>query len=231
MPGTAQDEFSYLDHVSCNTEVHLQILTPTKPIRLRTRLIGVDPKSSIILALGGDKTWLAAKDFIRDGQSVIVRLFNSEVPEANILAFRSTINSIFTAAGRWLVLRYPDELQQVALRQHSRLPINVAAKLLDNENKEQSTQGHLSDISIMGGAYIGNHIKGVVIDQKFSLCLSLADDEENNITITIKNQQLIDATNELYQYGFVLECEQGEADSFVQKIILQHLSQEAKTAE
>lgn len=223
-----QDQFANLDSVSCNTEVHLQILTPTKPIRLRTRLIGIDPKSSIIIALGNDKHWLSAKDFIREGQGVIVRLFNSDISEANIIAFRSNINSVFTAAGRWLVLRYPLELQQAALRQHSRLPINVNSTIHTTDNEQSLTTGHLSDISVMGGSFIGNTIKAEAVNTEFMILLEGAEKEKISALITIKNEQHIDAANQLSQYGFVLNGSQSEADNFVQKVLQVHLNEQAK---
>lgn len=229
MPNKLKEEFASLDNIACNTEVHLQILTPTNPIRLRTRLIGVDPNNSIILALGDDRQWLGAKDFIRDAQGVIVRLLNSEDPDANILAFRTNINGIFTAAGRWLTLAYPKELQKLMLRQHSRIPINVEAELLEPETDQSVSKGHLVDISINGGGYTGEVIAEEPIDKDFVLKLNINDSMENvTMQIKVRNQQLIDTGEMLFQYGFTLNSQDDEAESFVQKVILTHLTQKPK---
>ena len=101
--------------MACNTIVHLQILTPTKTIRLKTNLIGVDPNMSVILAIHHENDWYAAKNFIREGNGVIVRLINPNSPEASIVAFRTNIQKIMSIAGNWLVLDYPKELQKVWL--------------------------------------------------------------------------------------------------------------------
>lgn len=232
MPNKLKEEFASLDNIACNTEVHLQILTPTNPIRLRTRLIGVDPNNSIILAIGDDRAWMGAKDFIQDAQGVIVRLLNSEEPNANILAFRTNINGIFTAAGRWLTLAYPKELQKVVLRQHSRIPINIEAELLDPETDQSVSKGHLIDISINGGGYTGQAIAEDPVDKNFVLKINVKDSMENiSMQIKLRNQQLIDNENMLFQYGFTLNSQDDEAENFVQKVILTHLTQKPKEEE
>ena len=38
----------------CNTDAQVQVLTATNPVRLKTNLSGVDPGSSIILAMKND---------------------------------------------------------------------------------------------------------------------------------------------------------------------------------
>ncbi len=233
MPNNVTEEFASLNTIACNTEVHLQILTPTNPIRLRTRLIGVDPNNSIILAIGDDRAWQKAKDFIQDAQGVIVRLLNSDDPNANILAFRTNINGVYTAAGRWLTLKYPAELQKVVLRQHSRIPVNIGAQLLDIETDEAISEGQLIDISITGGGYVGKALADEAKDKDVVLKLNALDDTQNTITMQIKirNQQLTDAENMLFQYGFTLNNQKDEAEQFVQKVILAHLTQKPKEEE
>lgn len=122
-------EFSYLNNMPCNTEVTIQVITPTQPIRLRTRLIGVDPHRSIIFALGSDNSWQEARQFFRPGQSIVVRLVNSDEPDANILAFRSSIKKLLNNTESWLIIDYPKALQKVALRQNSRISINLKASI------------------------------------------------------------------------------------------------------
>ncbi|MGM8892197.1 flagellar brake domain-containing protein, partial [Psychrobacter sp. 1Y1] len=126
----SEKDFNTLDTINCGTGVHLQLLTPTQTIRLRSRLIGIDPGRSVILALGNDKAWQAASAYIRERQSVILRVVSSDEQDAKILAFRSTIQQVVSSVGRWLIVTYPKELQTVALRQHSRVPINVKASLI-----------------------------------------------------------------------------------------------------
>ena len=234
MTQTQTYEFSYLDNIACNTEVHMQILTPTQAIRLRTRLVGVDPQISIILALGSDKHWQQAMGFITQGQEVIIRIVKSEEPGANVIAFKTCVQKLINSSGRWLLVDYPQELQQVALRQHSRIPIHVesALRATPNLTGEDSTlakplsQGNLSDISIKGGAYICKKTDAIQKGDSYQLQVrTMPDMETLSITITIKNIISIEHDKELSQYGFSLNSPQGEAEFFVQKVILNHLLQ------
>ena len=89
-------EFEYLDIMPCNTEVYIQILTQSKPIRLKTRLIGVHSQKAIILEFGEDKNWVLAKRHICDNASIVVRMFNSFDPNAHVIAFRSSISKLMS---------------------------------------------------------------------------------------------------------------------------------------
>lgn len=222
-----ENDFNALDNLACNTEVHLQVLTPTLAIRLRSKLIGIDSGRSIILAHGNDKNWLAAAPFIRDRQSVIMRVVNSDEHDANILAFRSNIQKIFNVVGRWIIIDYPKALQTVALRQHARIPINVAANLVCSASYRVVSYGDLRDISIKGGAFVGSEIEGLKLDSQYKLHIQLEEQDETVETIetlvTLKNQQATDGPTAQMQYGFILEAEHAETEQMVQKIILHHL--------
>ena len=234
MANTQTYEFSYLDNIACNTEVHMQILTPTQALRLRTRLIGVDPQISIILALGSDKHWQQATDFITQGQDVIIRIVKSDEPDANVIAFRTSIQKLVNSSGRWLLIDYPQELQQVALRQHSRIPIHVESAIRADPTQDGKVSavakplslGHLSDISIKGGAYISKKTDAIQKGGSYLLQVKIMPDMETlSIPITIKNLIGIEHDKELVQYGFSLNSPQKEAEKFVQKVILNHLLQ------
>ncbi|GIU20721.1 MULTISPECIES: PilZ domain-containing protein [unclassified Shewanella] len=221
---SSEKDFNTLDTLNCNTDVHLQLLTPTQTIRLRSRLIGVDPGRSVILAQGNDKAWQAASAYLRERQSVVIRVVNSDEQDATILAFRSKIHQITSAAGRWLIVSYPKELQTVSLRQHSRVPINIKACLTAIDSSELITSGYLKDISIKGGAFVSETKINFNIDSQYCLKLEF-DGEQESISITIKNQQELDPVTRLAQYGFALNTEAKETEKLLQKIILQHLNQ------
>ncbi len=237
MGSSTSYEFSYLNSMPCNTEVTIQVVTPGQPIRLRTRLIGVDPHRSIIFALGSDNCWQEAKKFLKPGQPIIVRLVNSDEPDANILAFRSSIRKLLTSTEPWLIIDYPKALQKVALRQHSRIAINLEASIQippveDSGDLEQSqplSSGQLSNISINGGAFVGKILQEINVDTKCLLRVQvLQEAEPMSIPITIKNIQDIDYGKMRGQYGFELSDEKSETETFVQKVILNHLLQQPK---
>ena len=234
MLNNSETNFTDLNRMSCNTETQLQILTPTQPIRLRTRLIGVDPNNSVILALGNDKQWIAAKDFINQGQGVIIRIINSDDPEASILAFRSKIKTLLNHAGRWLIMEYPSELQSVALRQHSRIPIFVAASMHKySEDGYESTpisNGYLQDISIKGGGYTGISLEECKPAQRYYIQVKINNALETlAVPITIKNIQPPSDDSAQHQYGFSMEETDANVEEFVQKVIINHLFQQPKT--
>lgn len=218
----ADSKYSYLNKIACDTEVHLQIITPTKPVRLKTRLIGVDPNMSVILAMGNSHEWLSSKQYIREGQKVIVRLMSTEQPNANLVAFQSNIQKLMSIAGRWLVLDYPKELQQVPLRKDQRLPIHIDAQLLDPETKKIRSKGFLSDLSIHGCAFIGEPLQKISVSEKYLLQVSITD-EVKSIVIVIKNSKKVDMQRSLRQYGGVLEGDEKKLKLFVEPLLISYV--------
>ena len=236
MPSATEIDLAYLNRINCNTEAQLQILTPLRPIRLKTRLIGIDPDNAIILALGQDKYWQAAQEYVTQGQGVVIRLINSDDPEANILAFRSQIKTLLNHAGRWLVVKCPKTLQSVALRQHSRIPVNVVASIHEQQVESESpllcSSGFLQDISIKGGAYIGNEIEGGTLNKTYLLQVKLTQSAETlSVPIILKNIQSPGVGRQQFQYGFTLDDAHMEEDQqdFAQKVIINHLMQQPKS--
>ena len=216
------DEEVYLNKIACETEVYLQIVTPTQRLRLKTRLIGVDPNMSVIVAMGNDAEWATAKEYIRDGQKVIVRLVNGDQSDAFILAFQTQIQKLMSIAGRWLVLDYPAGIQKVALRQHSRLPIDMKASLLNLGTKKAVSTGVLTDISIDGGAFIGELLPGKVIDRRYILEVK-QEKSIQVIQVVIKNNKKLSNKNNLVQYGLNLESTEEISKKFVEDLILYYL--------
>ena len=213
------DKYSYLNKIACETEVHLQIVTPTQPVRLKTRLIGVDPNMSVIVAMGNNGEWLSAKQYIREGQKVIVRLMSTELPDANLIAFQSNIQKLMSIAGRWLVLDYPKEVQQLPLRQNRRLAVHIDAKLLHPETKKVCSCGFLKDLSINGGAFIGESINQASLDKKYILQVML-EGQEKSIIIMVRNTKKSDKKGNLVQYGVTLEGEEQSAKQFVEPLLI-----------
>lgn len=217
--------FSYLNKMACNTTVHIQILTPTKAIRLKTQLIGVDPHMSIILAMRNDQEWSTARNYIREGQGAIIRLMSLDKPEAGILAFRTNIQKIMNISGNWLVMDYPKALQKVSLRKHSRIAIKTACAIIDKNTQTQLSLGYLHDISINGCAFIGELLAGGTLSSEYNLQVKLsAEKNELVIPVIIKNSLEIDRYSEQQQYGLAFQNNSQETLNFIQKVVLHHLS-------
>lgn len=216
------DNYAYLNKIACGTEVHLQIITATQPVRLKTRLIGVDPSMSVIVAMGSSGEWISAKQYIREGQKVIVRLISTEQPDANIVAFESNIQKLMSIAGRWLLIDYPTIVQQLPLRQSLRLPVHIAAKLLHIESKKMCTSGFLNDLSIHGGAFIGEVIKQPLAHKQYILQLIICG-EKKSILVSIKNTKKVDNNGNVIQYGVILEGEDKVIKQFVEPLLIDSL--------
>jgi|GEM_PF-2137505 len=221
---SAAANLNYLNNMPCNTVVHLQISTPTKAIRLKTRLIGVDPNMSVILAIRHEDDWYSAKNYMREGQWAVVRLISLNAPEASIIAFRTTIQKIMSIAGNWLVMDYPKEQQKVSLRKYSRIPINIECAIIDKNSQAILSTGFLNDISIDGCAFIGQSLTGCIIGSEYDLQVKL-DEEESvlNTPISVKNS-LEKENNTKQQYGLTFQESSQETQDFIQKIIFRHLS-------
>ncbi|WP_193755539.1 flagellar brake domain-containing protein [Psychromonas sp. psych-6C06] len=213
------DNYSYLDKISCDTEVHLQIITATQPIRLKTRLIGVDPNMSVIVAMGTGSDWLSAKQYIREGQKVIVRLMSTKNPDANLIAFQSNIQKLMSIAGRWILLDYPQQVQLAPLRQDQRLPIHINAKLVNPETKKICSTGYLSDLSIHGCAFIGEPIQKASLSQHYILQVSIAGEVKSNI-IMIKNRKKAGPKTRTMQYGGTLQGDEVQIKQFVEPLLI-----------
>ena len=215
-------QFERLNQVNCGEIVHLQIITATKPIRLKTRLIGIDPSMSVIVAFGNDANWEKALPYIKESKNVVVRLLSNE-QQANIIAFRTSIQKIMTIAGRWLVLDYPVAIESAELRQHLRIPLKIEASLLDNTLNNSLAVGSLNDISIQGCAFISQREPALSLNTAYRL--SIKSEEDGNtieLPVTLKNIQMSTRGGE-FQYGLVFVLPKVDAKTSIQQLILHYL--------
>lgn len=226
MQDVEKQVFEHLNRVSCGEVAHLQVITATKPIRLKTRLIGIDPNMSVILKMGNDASWEKAADHIKESKHVVVRLLSND-QQARILAFRSTIQKIMSTSGSWLILDYPKAIESASLRKHVRIPVNIEASLLDKNLNTMITPGTLSDLSLQGCALVtvNDPETKLNIDQEYRLLISLEESDEVSaveLPVVVKNVQL---TGKDAQYGLVFN--QAEQDSIqrIQQLLLHHLQQ------
>lgn len=217
-------KFTRLNQVTCGEIVHLQIITPTKPIRLKTRLIGVDPNMSVILAFGNDPSWEKALPHIKESKTVIVRLLSNQQQQASIIAFRTKIQKIMTIAGRWLVLNYPQVIESAELRQHLRIPVKIEASLLDVTLNTSLATGTLSDISMQGCAFVGEKKTKLKVDGAYRLSVQLDDECTIELPIELKNIQAAGYEGDT-QYGLVFTKSDIDTTDSIQQLLLHHLQQ------
>ncbi|WP_026970309.1 PilZ domain-containing protein [Aliagarivorans marinus] len=207
------------DALPCNSEVQIQIPTATTPIRLRSRLVGIDPNMCILLSQGSDHNWKAAKELLREGQTVVIRVMNPLDPDGPIFAYRDAITKMMSVVGRWLVIGYPKQLQYISLREHARHPVQAQAKLIFSDS-QSSVQ--LCDISLQGCAVITEHlVKAGVPDGQ--LQLQTHDNKPIAIPVQFCNQNRTHPQSEQYQVGLKFSADDKQKIRFVQQTILQYL--------
>lgn len=226
MPSLDNSEFTRLNKASCGEVVHLQLITATKPIRLKTRLIGVDPNMSVILAYLNDPAWEKALPYLKESNAVIMRYMHNDRQQASVIAFRTSIQKIMTTSGRWLVLDYPKSIESANLRQHKRMAVHIDASLSNSDTKKLIFKGALNDISIQGCAFVSEAEAELTIGNIYSLDI-MANDEVKQITLSVglKNiQKLTD--NGGFQYGLIFMTPEIEAKESIQYLLLHHLQQE-----
>lgn len=223
MPNIDNRELTRLNQVNCGEVIHLQIITATKPIRLKTRLIGVDPNMSVILAFGNDPSWIKALPHIKETNDVIVRYMNNDQQQASIIAFRSSIQKIMTITGRWLVLDYPKAIESVPLRQHRRVNVSVEASIVDSDSNDVLATGVLTDLSIQGCAFVSKKEESLSVGGVYQLCIDL--EEENKkicLSVALKNISNLGINDEA-QCGLVFMTPETEAKTSIQELLLYHL--------
>lgn len=218
--------FEHLNRVSCGEVVHLQVVTATKPIRLKTRLVGIDPNMAVILKLQNDASWEKASDHIKESKHVVVRLLSNE-QQARILAFRSTIQKIMSASGSWLILDYPKAVESASLRKHLRIPVNIEASLLDKNVNTMLSPGVIADLSVQGCAFMATFDPemSLKIDDEYRLLIAMEESDEVTsieLPVTLKNQQQLGTET---QFGLVFNSSEQDKVQRIQQLLLHHLQQ------
>lgn len=216
-------EFTLLNQVNCGEIVHLQIITATKPIRLKTRLIGVDPNMSVILAFMNDPNWERAIPHIKESNDVIVRFMHKKRQQACIIAFRTSIQKIMTITGRWLVLDYPKAIESADIRQHRRVSVSIEATLSHPDTKVVLSTGLISDISLQGCAFVSEDELALNVGDIYMLNIDITDENKKiELSVTLKNVQKINANNE-FQYGLIFNTPEAKVKDTLQHLLLHHL--------
>jgi hypothetical protein len=204
-------ELTRLNQVNCGEIIHLQIITATKPIRLKTRLIGVDPNMSVILAFGNDANWIKALPHIK------------ETNDVTVVDFLNKKQKFFTIWGVCLFLHYPKTIESATLRQHRRVDVSVEASMVDSETKAVIANGVLIDLSIQGCAFVSKKEKSLTVGTVYELCIDL--EEENKkicLSVALKNINNLGVNDEV-QCGLVFMTPETEAKASIQELLLHHL--------
>ncbi|WP_055731984.1 PilZ domain-containing protein [Agarivorans gilvus] len=228
MSQIAPELLNKFNALPCQTEVHLQLPTATKPIRLRSRLIGIEPGMCVIISRGTDQHWEMARELIREGQSIVVRLVNEGDPNATIFAYRGAISKLMSTVGRWLVIDYPRNLQKISLRQHSRLPIYLNCRLQSLGKQADTFSAILKDLSLNGSGIVTEEIPHTLRQQPFKLELTIEGQKAFAIKTRICNQRLEHGSSSRMHYGLSFDASEREKQQFIEAALLEIMQRENK---
>ncbi len=182
----------------------------------------------VIISRGTDQYWEMARELIREGQSVVVRLVNEGDPNATIFAYRGAISKLMSAVGRWLVIDYPRNLQIISLRQHSRLPVYLNCRLQSLTPQSETFSALLKDLSLNGSGIVTEEIPHSLSQHPFKLELSIEGQKSVAIKVRICNQRLEHGSSSRIHYGLSFEANEREKQQLIEAALLEIIQRENK---
>lgn len=160
--------------------IYLQVLD-NSALRYTVKLIGfVKNKTVFVTAPMSDGKF----EFIREGQSFIVRAFSGKKAYAFMA---SAVKSVHTPHP-YLHLTYPKQVRCNVVRQGARAEVKIVASLSVGANQERSGAGMLTDLSVGGASATAKEPLGAKGDQarvKFKL-QAVGQDEFLNLPAILR---------------------------------------------
>lgn len=160
--------------------IYLQVLD-NSALRYTVKLIGfVKNKTVFVTAPVSEGKF----EFIREGQSFIVRAFSGKKAYAFMA---SAVKSVHTPHP-YLHLTYPKQVRCNVVRQGARAEVKIIASLSVGENEERSGAGTLTDLSVGGASATAKEplgAKGEVGRVKFKL-QAVGQDEFLNLQAILR---------------------------------------------
>lgn len=121
------------------------------PVRLKLPLIGYVMGQYIILKYPPIVKDTDYEDVLTEGNVAIVR-YLLEGDQGKCFAFRATIRNVTKRPDKFLILNYPDRIENRQLRMHQRVMTHLPAAISVTEADESTNQiqGMIVDISLKG---------------------------------------------------------------------------------
>lgn len=161
-----------------------------------TSVIGWVENEFLMLRIPQEDGWIV---HLREGMNVEVRLFSG----LSIFTFKSRINTMLLNPRNYMLMSFPDEIEESPMRAHLRvrtsLPIEVLESALEKPNLGDY---HLHDISGGGASVVGPHQLGGVegaVKLRFRFDLqSTGKSEEVEMLGTIQNVEPVHHANQAH---------------------------------
>ncbi|QTH70390.1 flagellar brake domain-containing protein [Pseudoalteromonas xiamenensis] len=206
---------AHLNKIVAGSLIDVEILMPATSKRVKTEFVGLLEGQFIVLNHPNPKRLGAALDYIKEGAQVIVRAL-LEQSGGQIIAFKAHIKSVTVHPARLIFIHFPESVQLIKLRNHTRIPTLIPATFcIPNYN----TLGVIKDISLKG---LQLHVQEphVPEDLKETLCsIKLTGKDEEHITLqgqvcSIKQESV---TTHL---GIKLLCEQSKIENVLKDYLI-----------
>lgn len=169
-----------------------------------TTVIGYVENEFVMLRVPQDQGWVI---HVHEGMAVEVRLFSG----LSIFTFHSRINALLLTPRNYMLLSFPQEVQETPLRSHHRVRTSLPIQVLSCANQIKSANDyHVHDLSGGGISIVGPWQLGAV-DTPIELMLrfdlqSTGQTESVTLHGTIQNVEPVHPSNRsdshpAYQHG------------------------------
>jgi hypothetical protein len=136
----------HLAQIPAGSVIDIEVIMPAGSKRLKTDYIGQLDGQFLVLKHPSPKRLGAAIDHIKEGCTVIVRAL-LEHGKGQVIAFKTTIQSMASHPTRLIFLAPPAKLQTYCLRAQTRVPTLIPAVI---NLADHSCVGVIKDISLSG---------------------------------------------------------------------------------
>ena len=121
------------------------------PVRLKLPLIGYEQGKYIILKYPNVLKASHYSDVLVEGNVAVVR-YLLEGDKGCCFAFRSTIRNVTLSPEKFLILSYPEKIENRQLRRHQRITTHLPAAISLNEPSKSNLKinGIIGDLSLRG---------------------------------------------------------------------------------
>ena len=154
-----------------------------------TSLVGYVENEFLILRIPQDDGWIV---HLQEGMTVEVRLFSG----VSVFSFFSRVDTILVSPRNYMLMSFPDKIQEVRLRAHARVRTSHPVQIVEAASAAVKTSGfHLHDLSGGGASIIGPESLGAVgarIRVGFDFQLHATNKKEHiELNATVQSQEQV----------------------------------------
>lgn len=202
--------------------VDIQVNHPVT-IRLKAMLVGYELGKYIILKHPDPTRMKSYKDVFAEGNVVIVR-YLVEGDQGQCFAFQAPIRNVTQFPEKFLILTYPEHIENRELRQHQRFVTHLPAYIMSVEdgqpNQENQLAGIIGDISEKGCGFSfkSNNPKVKVNRKEVFIRLVIGEDKEVHIPAKVCNSRYEKGK---IHVGIMFESDDSQVEEVLQYLFIE----------